>query len=91
MQTSISRFVLLIIDSSTKMSIREKVTLLSIGTVASVVVALATFLVSVYFGNFVTQASFLKKNGEQDAQIAVIITKMDALKEGQNEIKSMLK
>ena len=65
----------------------EQVALLGIGTVVSVVVTLATFLVSIYFGSFVTKAEY------NNDKITVELIKNDLkhLKEGQNEIKSMLK
>jgi len=73
------------------MAIKEKIILLSIGTVASVCVVLVTFLVSVYFGNFVAQATFLERKGHVDSQIAVISVQLTNLQNGQNEIKSLLK
>lgn len=66
---------------------REKIILLFIGTGASVVVALASFLIFSYFGSFVSKAEYL----EDKAIISVILNDIKHLKNGQNEIKILLK
>lgn len=66
---------------------REKVALLTLGTVASVIVALTTFLVATYFSSFVTLAQY----NEDMSAIDVIKVELNHLKEGQEDIKEILR
>lgn len=77
----------LILDTTCNMEkLKEKMILLFTGTVVSTLVVLITFLVSSYFGDFVTKAEYNKDK----ADIAVIKTDLQYLRKGQDDIKKLL-
>ena len=64
-------------------SLKEKVILLALGTVVTFI----TFLSSSYLGGFVTKAAYNKDK----ANISIIINELVHLKNGQDEIKKMIR
>ena len=62
--------------------IKEKLVLLSIGTVVTAI----TYLTSSYFSGFVTRAEY----NEDKVDVAVIKNDLKHLREGQEEIKKLL-
>lgn len=66
---------------------KEKLVLLSVGTIVSVFVAILGFLSSSFFGGFVTKAEY-----EEDKQAIIRIeTNQSHLIKGQREIKELLR
>ena len=62
---------------------KEKIQLLALGTVVTVI----TFLVAAYTGSFITRAEY---NKDQTA-VKIIQNDLQYLKQGQKEIKDILK
>lgn len=65
----------------------EKVKLLALGTIASLFVALISFLSASYLGGFVTRAEFNKEM----SVIEAVRVELKYLRNGQEEIKDLLR
>lgn len=72
-------------------SAKEKVVLLAIGTLASTIIAVVTFLLLAYVGSFVTFADYNKDKLADREVVTTIKTDLSYIKEAVIELKGEMK
>ena len=69
----------------------EKLRLLTIGTIVSVLVALTSVLATAYVGNFATKSEVEKERSQRENDVSLVKKDIQYIKDGIKEIKEILK